>query len=249
MKPGPLIMLILGIVLTLFGAAVLAGGAAAALGNAAQGRDGFWSSQAETLSTESYALINSFDSPTGASTDTTSTVDPNVVSIRLEATSTTGDDVFVGLGPTAAVEEYLTGVHHTEVTDVEMSPFRVRYLDVPGSGRPAQPATQDFWIESASGPGQQSITTSWQPGSFSVVVMNADASQAVSVEVWAGARIDILGPIATALLWAGVLTVLVGLLLLILGIVGLARGSSKNGTPPPVGAGAPVPDRPRYPAG
>jgi hypothetical protein len=246
MRPGPLIMLIVGIVLTLVGAVLTVGGTVAALAHAAQGRDGFFSSPSEVFSTDSYALLQRFDTPAGMSRENTGPVELDLASLRLTATSTTGDPVFVGIGPTAAVDAYLSGVHHTEVREIETNPFRVRYSDVPGPNRPAPPAAQDFWTESADGSGEQSITMAWQPGDFSVVVMNADAGQAVSVEVRAGARVGFLGPVGTALIGVGVGTVLVGLLLLVLGIVGLARGSGPNRPVQPAGV---APDQPRYPAG
>ena len=260
MKPGPLIMLILGIVLTLFGGALTVGGTVAALGNAAQGPDGFFTSPAETLSTDSYALTSRFDSSASGVPDTTGPVDPDLASLLVEVESTTGSDVFVGIAPADEVAGYLAGVAHTEVRDIQTDPFRVDSLDVPGSARPDPPASQDFWIESASGPGRQSITTSWEPGAFSLVVMNADAGQPVSVDVRVGARTGLLGPIAAGLLGVGILLVLVGLLLLILGVVGLARGGRSDRTTPSTGAGpgttipavpgAPAgPERPRYPAG
>ncbi|MCU1446953.1 hypothetical protein [Cryobacterium sp.] len=255
MKPGPLIMLILGIVLTLFGGALVAGGAVAALGNAAQGTDGFFTSPAEALSTDSYALTSRFDAPAGRVPEGAGPVDPDLASFLVEVASTTGSDVFVGIAPTDDVAGYLAGVAHTEVRDIQTDPFRVNYLDVPGTERPEPPTSQDFWIQSASGPGRQSITTSWEPGAFSLVVMNADAGQQVSVDVRLGARTGLLGPVATALLGVGVLLVLVGLLLLILGVVGLARGGRSNQSPPATGPGAPAPavpaapERPRYPAG
>jgi uncharacterized membrane protein len=243
MRPGPLIMLIVGIVLTLIGAVLTVGGAAAAVAHSAQGRDGYFSSPAEVLSTDSYAMINRFDAAATTSPPPSGPIDLDLASLRLTATSTTGDAVFIGIAPTAQVDGYLAGVHHTEVRDIQTTPFRVRYLDVPGQNRPAPPAAQEFWIESASGAGEQSITTSWQSGDHSVVVMNADASRAVSVEVRGGVRIGFLAPVATALLAVGIGTVLAGLLLLILGIVGLARGSSPNRPGQPVGAAG------RYPAG
>jgi hypothetical protein len=253
MRPGPLIMLILGIVLTLVGAVLTVGGAAVALAQSAQGRDGYFSSPTGQFAADSYAMVNRFDGPGSATPDQTGAGGTAVASIRLTAASTTGADVFIGIAPTATVDRYLAGVHHTEVRDVQAAPFRVDYLDVPGRNRPAPPTAQDFWVESDSGPGDRSITVAWQSGDYSVVVMNADADRPVAVDVRVGAHIGFLGAIATALLGVGIGTVLVGLVLLVLGIVGLARGSGPARPAQPVGAGAaapPVgPERPRYPAG
>jgi hypothetical protein len=245
MRPGPLIMLIIGIVLTFVGGALTAGGALTGLGNSAQGEDGYFSSPTATLSADSYALVNRSDDPDAGVSNRSGGVDPDLASLRVTAESTTGGDVFIGIAPTEAVDEYLAGVHQTEVRDFQTDPFQVRYVDLPGSGPPGPPAAQDIWTESASGPGEQTITITWQSGDFTLVAMNADASQSVSVDVTAGARIGFLGPVTTALVGVGVITLLIGLLLVILGIVGLARGRTPNPPAPAVAAGSG--ERPPYP--
>lgn len=67
-----------------------------------------------------------------------------------------------------------------------------------GERAPAKPAGEDFWAASASGLGTQEITWDLQPGRWSLVVMNADASRPVWADVQAGARSQLLGPAGQA---------------------------------------------------
>jgi hypothetical protein len=251
MKPGPLIMLVLGTILTLIGAGLVAVGTVTAVANAAQGRDGYFSTRTVPFSTDSYALTSPALGPVSRA-DAAAPLNLDIVRIRLEATGADADPVFIGIAPQADVERYLAGVNRSEVRDIRTDPFRVRYLEIPGQNRPEAPTDQDFWVESADGPGSQAVTWRVQPGSWAVVVMNADASASVDVDVRAGVRSGVLAPLATTLLIVGIITLIVGLVLVVLGVIGLGRGgpapSSRTGTTPR--AVPEDPDRPGsdYPA-
>jgi len=251
MKPGPLIMLLLGTLLTLIGVGLITAGTVAAVANSAQGSDGYFSTRTLNFSTDSYALTSPTLGPV-TSADTPAPLNLDIARIRLEATGSGTDAVFIGIAPQSDVDSYLAGVNHTEVRGIQTDPLRVRYADITGQDRPEPPADQDFWVESASGTGSQEVIWQVQPGTWAVVVMNADASRSVDVDLQAGVRSALLAPAATALLIAGVLTLLLGLALVILGVIGLGRGgpspSSRSGPGAPA---VPVdPDRPgaEYPA-
>jgi len=241
MKPGALVMLLVGAVVTLTGFGLIAVGSLAALANSAQGRDGYLSTATQTFSAQSYALT----SPALGPVTETSRVplNLNIVRVRLEATSTTGDNVFIGIAPQTDVDRYLADVQHTQVRDIQTNPFRAEYTEVPGTVRPAPPTTQNIWVAGAAGPGTQELSWSVQPGSWAIVVMNADASQQVSVDLSAGVHTSLFGAAATGFLWVGVLTIVAGVILVVFGIVGLARR-----TPPgPVGPGGGYPAVPAPP--
>ena len=245
MKPGPLIMLLIGTILTLIGVGLVTAGTVAAIANAAQGSDGYFSTRTVPLSTDTYALTSPTVGPID-SADVPMPLNLDIARIRLEATSADADGVFIGIAPRADVDDYLAGVSHSEVRGVQTSPFRARYLDISGQDRPENPADQNFWVASAAGPGSQEITWQVQPGSWAVVVMNADARRSVDVAVQAGVRSGLLAPAAATLLTLGILTLVIGLVLVILGVIGLGRGgpapSSRTGATAPA---APTdPDRP-----
>jgi uncharacterized protein len=140
------------------------------------------------------------------------------VRIRVTPVSS-GPPVFVGIGPSADVDRYLSGVKRTVISD-----FRKDTVEAVGGGLPrSPPGQQDFWVASASGLGEQSLV--WDPadGSWAAVVMNADGRAAVDIAADLGATVPALAWIAIGVLLAGAIFLAGGALL----IVGaLARGGT-----------------------
>ena len=134
---------------------------------------------------------------------------------RIDATSSR--PVFIGIGPTAAVERYLAGAGHTLVTDVDTDPFRLSTQAVGGDRRPQPPAQQRFWRAQASGSGTQSLRWPIEAGDWSTVVMNADGTRGVAAQVRVGAKVPALSSVATGMLIAGGLVLAAGGGLLYLG--------------------------------
>ncbi|WP_243844438.1 DUF4389 domain-containing protein [Salinibacterium sp. ZJ454] len=230
-----IVALVVGVLLTMLGGSVLAGGIAAAVVAARQNAgDGYFSTRTAELSSSSYALT----SPRigGFTANDAPSVPFDVARVRILAESTTGDDVFIGLAPRQAVDDYLRGVAHTEVTRIDSEPFRVLYRELGGTETPEEPGDQTFWTQSVSGAGEQELSWSVQPGDWSVVIMNADASRGVSVDVQAGIRSSLLAPIAASLVITGLVMLLIGLPLIVLGAVGIGRRI--GGTPPRQGMSA-----------
>ncbi|OWY61179.1 DUF4389 domain-containing protein, partial [cyanobacterium TDX16] len=131
----------------------------------------------------------------------------------------------MGIGPEADVARYLDGVARAEVDDVRTDPFDVDYRHVEGGPPPGPPGEEDFWVASAEGSGSQQLEWELESGRWDVVLMNADGSRGVSADVALGAKVDWLGPLGIGLLVGGIVAVLVGAALLVVGVVGLARGS------------------------
>jgi hypothetical protein len=129
----------------------------------------------------------------------------------------TGRDVFIGIGPAAAVDSYLAGASVDKVTDLGVDPFRLKTDRQNGTARPQAPATQNFWTAQASGPDPQ-ITWKINDGSYRLVVMNADASPDVAIDGRFGLTVPHLFAIGIGILIAGIVVALIGLLLLVLGI-------------------------------
>jgi hypothetical protein len=136
------------------------------------------------------------------------------VRIRITPASSS-PPVFVGIGPSADVDRYLSGVERTVISD-----FRTDKVEPVGGGRlRSPPAQQHFWAASATGSGEQSLV--WDPaaGSWAVVVMNAHRRPGLSVAADLGAKVPALVWIAIGVLVAGAIF-LAGGALLILGAVG-----------------------------
>jgi hypothetical protein len=241
-KTLALIMLILGILLSLTGLAAVAGGTVALAVGSAQ-RDGYLTAGTARLSVASVALTSPRLDAMGE--DVPGRVPFDVGTLRLRVTSVDpGKAVFIGIAPQSDVDTYLSGVHRSELLDVGRSPFRAEYRDIPGSTAPAPPAGQTFWRASASGPGEQELTWNISAGSWAIVVMNADASPGIDVQVQPAFRSDLFRPAAAGLLIGGIIALVIGIPLLIFGAAGLGRhaappsyGSPGGGGP----AGGPMP--------
>jgi hypothetical protein len=117
------------------------------------------------------------------------------------------------------------------VTGVHDDASGVRLHRSVGSLRPiSAPASQTFWLASATGAGP--LRVEWTPGDgrFAMVLANADGSVGVTGDVTVGAKVPILQPLGSGLLGGGVVAGLLALLLIYTGAVGLS-GSGGRGTP------------------
>ncbi len=104
--------------------------------------------------------------------------------IRLTVSGRPEDSLFVGIARTDEVDVYLAGAAHDEVTDGAGKPT---YRRVPATSSatpsPSVPADQTFWAAHAVGRGTVPLEWKVASGSWSVVVMNADASPGVAAVV------------------------------------------------------------------
>jgi hypothetical protein len=121
-----------------------------------------------------------------------------------------GSALFVGIGPSAEVDRYLDGVKRTVISEF----FEDKVEAVDGGPPRSGPGTEDFWVASATGRGAQTVT--WRPasGSWTVVVMNADARPGLDVRADLGARMPAVLWLAVGLLAAGALFAAGGTLLI-----------------------------------
>jgi hypothetical protein len=132
------------------------------------------------------------------------------VRIRVTPARASGP-LFVGIGPSTAVDRYLAGVNHTVITE-----FWVDETETVAGGPPVSaPETQDFWVASSTGTGTRTLT--WDPadGSWTVVVMNADGRPGIDVGADLGAEVPALPWAALGFLLAGVVFLLGGALLVV----------------------------------
>ena len=238
-KPAAIIMLVLGILITLPGLAALAGGAVASAVGSIQG-DGYLTSGTSRFSVSSFALTSPRADAIGQDVPGRLPFDIGTLRLRIESVAP-DKPVFIGIGPQADVEQYLSGVHHSELLNIRQRPFRAEYRDIPGGNPVSPPAGQRFWTASISGPGEQELTWNITPGTWEVVVMNADASSGIDVQAQAGFRSDLIRPAATGLLLGGLVALVIGVPLIIFGAAGLGRharhpsGGPAMGGPPSEG--------------
>ncbi|MGQ1838693.1 DUF4389 domain-containing protein [Kocuria turfanensis] len=235
MRAGHWVLLVLGVLLSLLGLGATIGGAVLAGADAAQGEGRYLTGETERYQSTGYAL-----------TSPSVVIDPgdaglsgippvgDLASVQVRVTPVVpGQEIFVGIAEGSDVSAYLQDVPQTSLGEASWeatgdwtgSPSWPDNDERTTSGNqaPADPAAQDFWVASASGSGTQEITFDLQPGQWSLVVVNADATRPVWVDLQAGVRTDLLGPVGTGLLIGGLIGLAVGIPLLLFGTRGLGR--------------------------
>jgi hypothetical protein len=244
MRASRVVLLVVGSVLALLGMALLAGDAVLGWALTTQ-RDhaGYFTTSSERFRTTTAALTSrSIDLGTPGDDDWWA--DREIARIRIRASSAAGRSVFVGIGPDAAVAGYLAGVPHDELTDIDYSPFRAtsRRENAGGRATPTPPGTKRFWVARASGPGTRTVAWDLRPGTWAVVVMNANGRGPVIVDVDVGVRVRYVVPIAIGVGVGGLVLLAIGAVLIALG-ARRPRGADAEPVPPtPAPTPAPAPD-------
>ena len=197
---GRVIALVAGTIVTLLALALLAAGTTAVVYDQTQREGRYLMTGSETYATPTHAFVSqSYRLGTdGIPRGLIGTVRIRSVGAR---------SLFVGIGPARAVEGYLAGVSR-EIGSTTGRPgeFRVR-----GGGSPrTAPTAQTFWAATAVGAGTQTVTWKAQSGNWRIVLMNADGSAGILVQVRAGATVPHLLSIGIGIIVAGALVLLVG---------------------------------------
>ncbi|MGM0930118.1 MAG: DUF4389 domain-containing protein [Actinomycetota bacterium] len=245
MKPGNWVLLILGVLLSTLGIGMIIAASIVLGASAAQSNGGYLTGGTKQYQSTGYALT----SPSVEVEPWSDGMPPvgDLASVQVRAESVVPDqEVFVGIAKASDVQTYLRDVPVTPLTGAAwpqtgegQMPWRDnRDRTTPGNRAPDAPAEQDFWTESATGSGSQTISWQVQPGQWSLVVMNADASRPVWVDLQAGARSDLLGAIGGGLLIPGIIALVIGIPLLLLGSAGLGRNIDTAPSRPGQGPGA-----------
>jgi Domain of unknown function (DUF4389) len=222
---GRIVLVVLGCVLALLAATLLAAGIALLVVDRTQrDDDGFLTTPTERFESSTFAITSESIDLFEADSSGDWVLSEGVLGdVRITGTSR-GQDIFVGIGETIDVDAYLDGVQHDEVRDLNFDPFRVDYRQFPGGEPPGPPGEQTFWVASASGPGTRTATWEGESGEWTVVVMNADASAGVDAELSAGAEANVLLWLAIGLVLAGLLLLAGGVTMIVVGARGATRG-------------------------
>jgi hypothetical protein len=202
--PGRVIALALASLAALLSLGLIAaGGTSMALDQTQRDTSGYLMTSARSYSTSTYALVSA-SYRDGTSNDWFAARDLlGTVRVRVDSTR----PVFVGIGPSSAVDAYLAGVAHAQGDrfDARGSDFTT----FPGGAPASPPTAQRFWGARSVGTGQQTLTWSPQTGNWRIVMMNPDGSAAVSGDVSVGARFADLLTIGIAVLGGGILLLLI----------------------------------------
>jgi hypothetical protein len=240
---GRVLALVFGSIFGLLGLIGLAAGGALVWAATTQRDDaGYIHTDAERFSVGSYA-ITSEDVDLQLGHDAMRDVDlGDFLEVRVRATPVDREaELFVGIARARDVQTFLRGVEHDVATDLDDDPFNVDYVTRRGEREPGDPADESIWAEQSSGSGRSTVKWEPQNGTWTIVVMNADASRGVDARIDIGVKVEHLWWII-----GGILAV--GAALLALAIFLIVRGSHPRHAPPPtttgtapVAAGVPVP--------
>ncbi len=173
MRPAKVAALGAALFLVLIGLALLVSGGVLLWAHVAE-RDssGFYTTSTEDVSTETYALTTP-----DANVHLGSTVgDWAPADVRIRAESRGTAPLFIGIGPTDRVSQYLANVAHDEITDFGPLSGPIEYRRVAGVAKPAAPGRQDFWVARQEGSGLQTLEWPARSGNWTAVIMNGDAS-------------------------------------------------------------------------
>jgi hypothetical protein len=105
---------------------------------------------------------------------------------KVSATPKGDSAVFVGVAKTSDVRSYLGGVRRTQVSVFAEDPV---LRELTGGPPSMAPSRSDIWVAQAAGTGTQTVSWPVENGDWTIVVMNADGSQGVSVGVATGATV------------------------------------------------------------
>lgn len=211
---GAVISVIAGALATLLAVGLLAGGGVLLWADRTQRNDaGFVTSPERNFATPTAALVVDDIDIRGEGPD--AFYPSQIIGDAQISIEPRGDEeLFIGVARAAQVDAYLAGSAYGEITDVVDDQVLARDGD-PSSLAP--PSDETFWAHATSGAGLQTLRWEMEDGRWSVVVMNADASEGVSVRAEAGAEFPALPWIALGLLVAGLVVGAVGVLLIVLG--------------------------------
>jgi hypothetical protein len=204
MKPLRVFLAVVGVLVAIVALGLVAGGGALLWANGQRDADGYFSSDPETLTSPSYALVSE---PLALTIGTSDWVPTNIATLRVRA----GDPeaLFIGIAATRDVRRYLADAPNT---DLESDPFRAISVEVPGTAEPSNPRGEDFWVATAN---DGTLTWDVRGGRWSIVAMNADASQGVTATVTVGVETGILMPIGIALIVVGLVLAFGAIVLII----------------------------------
>jgi hypothetical protein len=231
---GRVVSVVFGAVLVLTSLGLLTGGIGTFVVNGTLRDGGYVTSLERDVSSTGYAVV--VDDVVLEAPGPDSVLPARLIGdVRVRVDGAAATPVFVGIARSSDVNAYLgdvqrdvvrhmAGQHRGWMMDDDWTDGWARdHMDdwgpmftQPGTSPSGPPAAQGFWAEQASGPGEQSIVWTPREGSWALVVMNADGSQAVGASVDVGATVPWLPWLGGGLVALGVVVAVAGALLILI---------------------------------
>jgi hypothetical protein len=223
MKAGRIAAIVVGAILALASVGFLVGGGVLTIGYVAESDDGGYFDETLDRIGTGTAAITTGDIDLRADPGPDWFFESVGVTVRLQATAVNdGASLFTGIGPTADVDRYLSGVSRDEIEDVTAG-GRVRYSTASGTNQATPPAEEDFWVASTSGTGTRTIEWDVAEGEWVVVLMNSDGSAGILADVTVGVRSGVVRAVGVGMLAVGGVQLAVAVAINLAGALGRGR--------------------------
>ncbi|NGN62692.1 hypothetical protein G5C51_02090 [Streptomyces sp. A7024] len=183
---------------------LIAGGVATWAAAEQAGGGGWFSTPREEFRTSARALVtDELEVSTGRPGDPSNDIG-ELGAVRVRVDRVRGEQpLFVGIARRGDVDRYLRDVAHERLARVHNDPFRADFTRAAGNRTPARPGDQHFWV--ATGSDTRDLVWDKSHGTWTLVVMNADASPDIAIRADIGLRFGSLPWIAAGLLTAAAL--------------------------------------------
>jgi hypothetical protein len=213
MSAGRIVLLIFGIlfVIVSFGLMV-GGGVILAVDNSFRDEQGYYTTGSVSLGSNTSASAIVTRSADINLEPSWFTKRDNPITIRVEgSTEDSAKQIFIGIARQSDLNNYLSGANYDEISDFTFRPFHTQYIQHSGTAKPASPATQTFWVASATGSGTQTMQWNVTSGTYSLVLMNADGSAPVDTQVSFAIKVpEIVHAAGLGLLIGGIVILVAG---------------------------------------
>jgi hypothetical protein len=125
-----------------------------------------------------------------------------------------GKELFIGSASQEDARSFLTGVEYDEITGLWILPAHADYQRFNGDTLPVDPVSQDFWIDTISGKGTKELIWDPEHDNTSLVIMNADGSAGLDLNIQVKTK-------AAILFIAGIGGLMIGVFLLLLSLMAI----------------------------
>ena len=209
--PGRVVAIVASVFLLVIGAGLVLGGAALMV---VFGTGGQISSAMHPVKSPTAAVVTDI----AAIRDTAEVADVlGTPTAKFAADGGNASGLFVGIGPAAEVDSYLSGVEIDQVVDFELDPYVLDLARRDGTqGTVGAPTAQDFWVASDTATAGLDLSWQVQDGDYRMVLMNADGAPGVDSRLSVGVGLGGLYGLSLGMLIGGVVLIGIAVALLVL---------------------------------